>query len=236
MSAKYTLSHAKDNLSSTFSDSGNNFNLGYLDAFDPMLDYGFAEFDVRHRLAVSGIFELPFARNATGLTRALAAGWQLNWILTARTGYPFTVFDCTNGLGLCMRALAPSSSDRNAIDGSSTGNPNSYNLLDLTPLEPLAGTYVNRITGNSDFGPYPANMTERDAFRGPGFWNVDFSLSKRARFSDRMAVQFRVEAYNLFDHANMYARTGDADISSVSFIEGFRDGNRRLQLGLKFEF
>ena len=52
--AKYTFSNAKDNLSSTFSDSGNDFNLGYLDAFDPMLDYGYAGFDVRHRLLLAG--------------------------------------------------------------------------------------------------------------------------------------------------------------------------------------
>ena len=91
------MSHAKDNLSSTFSDAGNDFNLGYLDAFDPMLDYGDAEFDVRHRLIFAGIWELPIARNATGATRTILGGWQLNWIFTARTGYPFTVYDCTNG-------------------------------------------------------------------------------------------------------------------------------------------
>ncbi len=119
---------------------------------------------------------------------------------------------------------------------SSTGNPNSFNLLDFTALERFAGGYVHPLTGNSDFGPYPADMTKRNAFRGPGFWNVDFSLSKRARLSDKYAVQFRVEAYNVFDHANMFARTSDADISSITFIKGFKDGNRRLQLGLKFEF
>ena len=98
MSAKYTVSSAHDNLSTTFSDDGNNnFNLGYLDAFDPMLDWGYAQFDVRHRLALSGVWVLPFARGATGVTKALASDWQLNWIFTARTGYPFTLWDCTNG-------------------------------------------------------------------------------------------------------------------------------------------
>ena len=64
-SAKYTLSSTHDNLSTTFSDDGNNnFNLGYLDAFDPMLDWGYAQFDVRHRLALSGVWVLPFGRNA----------------------------------------------------------------------------------------------------------------------------------------------------------------------------
>ncbi len=42
-----------------------------------------------------------------------------------------------------------------------------------------------RSQGNYDFGPYPSTMTERDAFRGPGYWNVDFLMSKRFRFGNR---------------------------------------------------
>ena len=79
-------------------------------------------------------------------------------------------------------------------------------------------------------------MTERDAFRGPGAWNVDLSLSKRFRFGDRYAVQLRVEAYNLFNHANMYVNAGNADVASFATITGYKDGNRRIQLGAKFEF
>jgi len=140
-------------LSSTFSDSGNNLDLGYLDAYDPMLDYGWAEFDVRHRLSVSAIYELPFARNATGLTSALAGGWQLNTIFSAQTGYPFTLFDCTNGALLCVRAQDPEGIKRTATGGAATGNPNEFNLLDLAHLEDDAGGYVHPLTGNSNFGP-----------------------------------------------------------------------------------
>ena len=74
-----------------------------------------------------------------------------------------------------MRMQDPVGIDRNAVDGSATGNPNEFKLLDLTPLMPSAGGYVHPRTGNSDFGPYPADMTERNAFRGPGFWNVDLA-------------------------------------------------------------
>jgi hypothetical protein len=105
-SSKYTLSDAKDNLSSTFSDGNNGyFNLGYMNPFDPMLDYGAAEFDVRHRLLASATWDLPFLNDATGLKRTLLGGWNVSWIFTAHSGYPFTVYDCTNGLDACMRAL-----------------------------------------------------------------------------------------------------------------------------------
>jgi hypothetical protein len=142
-----------------------------------------------------------------------------------------------------MRAEDPVGIDRNATNGPATANPNEFTLLDLSPLVPYAGGYVNPTTGNSDFGPYPADMTERDAFRGPGAWNVDLSLSKRFRFGDRYALQLRVEAYNVFNHANMYVNSPNADLSSFSEITGFRgrqgtvgDFNRRVQLGAKFEF
>src|SRR4029450_10822717 len=90
LTSRYTLSQSKDNLSGTFSDSDNNgyFNLGYLDTFDPMLDYGYSGFDVRHRVSAGVIWNLPWGGNGTW-----AGGWQLNAILTARSGYPFSVFD-----------------------------------------------------------------------------------------------------------------------------------------------
>ena len=232
----YTYSHAKDNLSSTFSDSSANYNLGYLDAFDPMLDWGYSEFDVRHRGIISGVWVLPFGNDSTGLARALASDWQLNFIFSARTGFPFTLWDCTNGSSYCMRAEDPIGIDKNATGGPATGNPNEYKLLDLTPLVQYAGGYVHPLTGNSDFGPYPDDMTERDAFRGPGFWNLDLGVSKRVRMGPRYALQFRFEFYNLFNHANMYAQASNADISSFDSITGFKDGNRRIQLGVKFEF
>ena len=72
------------------------------------------------------------------------------------------------------------------------------------------------------------------------------SLSKRFRFGDRYAVQLRLEAYNVFNHANMYAVTGNADVSSFTEITGFKgytqsggvqgDGQRRIQIAAKFEF
>jgi hypothetical protein len=134
-----------------------------------------------------------------------------------------------------MRAENPDGLDLNATDGDSTGNPNEFSLLDLTPLLSHAGGYVNSITGNSDFGPYPSDMTKRNAVRGPGYWNIDFGLSKRVRFGTR-AVQFRVEAYNLLNHANMFPKADTADLSSATEITGTRSGNRRVQLGAKFEF
>ena len=126
--------------------------------------------------------------------------------------------------------------DLRSSGGTATGNPNEFTLLDLTPLLSSAGSYVNPKTGNSDFGPYPSDMTARNAFRGPGYWNVDFVVGKRFHFGATKAVMARLEAYNLFNHHNMYAHTDAADISSASTITGYLQDQRRMQLAFKFEF
>ena len=236
MTAKYTFGRAKDNLSTAFSEGYNGlFNLGYLDAFDAMLDYGWAEFDVRHRMTVSGVWVLPFAKNASGFAKALGADWQFSWILSAHSGYPFTLYDCTNQAVICMRAEDPIGFDGNVKGGTPTDAPNEFEVLDLSPLVPYAGGYVHPLTGNTDYGPYPADMLPRNSLRGPGFWNVDFMLSKRIRFAER-AVQLRLEAFNVFNHANLYVNGETADLSSFTSVSGKKDGNRRVQLGVKFEF
>jgi hypothetical protein len=144
-----------------------------------------------------------------------------------------------------MRVRDPDGIDRNATDGPATrdadGNiiPNEYLLLDLTPLKQRAGTYFHPVQGTSDFGPYPADMTERNAFRGPGAWKVDLIVGKRFRFGNKAAL-VRFEAYNVFNHHNMYVNTDatfvTADPEVDDRVTGFKDDWRRMQLGFKFEF
>jgi len=237
LNAKYTWSRAKDNLSTAFTESTNqgNFVLGYLDAFNPGLDYGFAEFDARHRVVTSGIWELPLAKDSK-----LWGGWQLNWIFTAQSGLPFSVWDCTNAFTRCMRAIDSAGITADATSGTATGNPNEFSILDLTPLLGAAGSYVHPTQGTSDFGPYPSNMTKRNQFRGPGRYFFDMSLTKRFRFGERYAVQLRAEGYNILNHANLYLSGETADVSSATFVGAARgqavEDVRRIQFGAKFEF
>jgi hypothetical protein len=91
-------------------------------------------------------------------------------------------------------------------------------------------------------------MTDRNAFRRPGKWNVNAMFGKRFRFADTRAVQIRFELYNLFNHANLYVDDSAADISGGPIITAFRgdkgegdgvpqgDGQIRMQFGVKFEF
>ncbi len=79
MVANYTYAHALDNLSTTFSESNNEFSLGYTNPFNPSLDYGASDLDLRHRLVIAPIYSSPYFRNAHH------AGWPgSRWMATGR--------------------------------------------------------------------------------------------------------------------------------------------------------
>jgi len=247
--AKYTWSHAIDNLSSSFSDGANVFNLGLLDPFNPELDKGSADYDIRHRFISSGIWEIPFARDTDGWQKHLLDGWQVSYIFNARTGAPFTVYDCTNGFLRCIRLLDNGTIDREGQDDSRpiATQGNTYTYVDLTGQLPLAGSFVTPgavaeyspgVAGYaiSDFGPFPSNMTARNSFRRPGYWNVDGGLYKNINITERHSIQLRGEFYNLFNHANLFIDDGSVDIFAAPTVTAFKEGRRQVQLAVKFIF
>src|SRR6266481_4429372 len=160
LTARYTYAVAKDNLSSTFSDSPGNVNLGLTDPFDPKYDYGQADFDVRHRLSLSYNWEIPLFKETRGVARQALTGWSFTGIFNVRTGFPFTVFDCTNAVTTCNR-IVPVDASGNPVQinfrGSGNpapiaGAPNLFNYIDLSNVVP--GAFANSTTGTSEVGPF----------------------------------------------------------------------------------
>jgi outer membrane receptor protein involved in Fe transport len=236
--ARYTYSVSKDNLSSTFSESGNNFNLGLLDPQNPALDYGYSDFDARHRFVSGFTWNVPYFKSQHGALKQVLDGWELNGIVTVHSGNPFTIYDCSQAqFEVCPRLIpgVPITSFSVNHNAPSIGT-NLFNLLDISNQAASAGAYVNPLTGNSEFGPFPANMTTKDAFRGPGYWNADFGLYKTFQITERVRLQLRGEFYNAFNHANMFVLGGNADISSFNNIQGQKLGNRNIQVAAKIIF
>lgn len=236
--AHYTFAKSNDNLSSTFSEGAFNTNLGLTNPYDPGFDYGPADFDVRHRFVGSMIWQLPFAKHTDGVTKALLDGWTLTGIFNARTGTPFTIFDGTNANLSSPRLVANGPLNINVTD---TGQGNFFNYIDLTG-QPV-GAFGNAVCGGcSDFGPYPANMTRRNQFRGPGLWNLDAGLSRNVKLTERYSLQLRAEMFNALNHANLYIVPGTQDVTSgfVGATKGVTpNGNverRNVQLAVKFIF
>lgn len=234
----YTFASAKDNLSSTFSEGAFNNNLGLTNPYDPSFDFGPADYDVRHRFVGSLIWQIPFARNTGGVTKALFDGWSVTGIFNARTGTPFTIFDGSNANLSSPRLVANGPLTVHVTD---TANANFFNFIDLTG-QPV-GAFGNAVCGGcSDFGPYPANMTRRNQFRGPGLWNLDTGLSRNVKLNERYSLQLRAELFNALNHANLYIAPGTQDVTSgfVGAVKGVTpNGNverRNVQLAVKFLF
>jgi len=226
----------KDNLSTTFSESNNNFNLGFLDPFDPNVVYGYADFDIRHRFVTSFTWGVPTVRDARGLFRHILGGWELTGIFTARTGSPFSVFDCTFFNSVCSRVILSGAVNfKGSINHDSVGvagTPNRYSYIDLGSLTP--GEFIDGI-GQAENPPFPANMSKRNAFRGPGLWNLDGALYKNFHVKEGKSIQLRLEVYNALNHANLFVSGGDAEVNN-GFVPAFFDGRRNVQLAGKFIF
>jgi hypothetical protein len=99
-----------------------------------------------------------------------------------------------------------------------------------------SGSYVNSITGTSIFGPFPSGMTERNSFRGPGYWNLDMGLFKTLRLREWATLQLRAEVYNVFNHANLFVIGQQTDISRFNYVPAQRNGRRNIQFAIRIIF
>jgi hypothetical protein len=213
LALNYTWSHTLDNLSSTFGDSlqgGSGYigSLGYTDLAHPMIDWGNADYDLRHRVSVAPIWNLPWYKQGNGnqLQRELFGGWSLSGIFTARTGAPFSVFDETTvAVGYTIPRLIPATKPQFKVGSPKAAGPNDFNALTI-PV-PAFDHSLNPTLGISDLGPFPSTMTHRNSFRGPGAWNSDAALQKDFPITERVGLQFRVEGFDFLNHHNYYVNT-----------------------------
>ena len=181
---------------------------------------GPAGFDVRHRAVISWVWELPFGPGRTwaregGVLGAVVGGWQFAGISTMTTGRPFTVFMQTG-----VNNGAPSWPDR--IGSGKLDNPTVdlwYNPRDF--VAPPPNTYGN---------------TGRGILRAPGHVNFDTSLSKRFTVLGRSNVEFRWDAFNLFNNPGFGFPNQNFDSPTAGRITSTIIDNRSMQFSLKFNF
>jgi hypothetical protein len=244
----YTWSHSTDNLSSTFSDtnglaaSQGDYILGLLNAFEPNVSKGNSDFDIRQRVVVSAVWAVPAFKTGRGLAAQLLGGWNVSPIFTARTGSPYSIFDCSYNYYYCPYAAFTSAVPvtGNGTPPAITSTPNTFNFLPLSSA--AMDHWTNPTYFFSDLPPYPNDMTGRNTFRAPGNWNLNVGVYKTFKFTERLSVQLRGEVYNLFNHANLYVDGAAADTLTTSFIpacygcSGSETDRRNLQLAAKIIF
>jgi hypothetical protein len=234
--ASYTYSHALDDASSASLGSQNQGDFRYQN--DPRLEYGNADFDVRHRFVLSYSYEFPFGKNkmvgasASGVLDQLIGNWQVAGITTASTGNWYTPTDVATNL---------SNSDGggfvfNAARPNVVGNPNGRPCV--------AGTLFNTcaFVSNTVLGSF--GDSGRNIIHGPGFQNWDLSIFKIFPISESKRFEFRAEFFNAFNHLNPQFANPNTIAANIAtehgtpafgFPQAARDP-RFIQFALKFYF
>lgn len=253
--ANYTLAHELDDLSSTFSEtSAGNFELGYTDATNPGLDHASGDSDIRHRFVFSPVYQTPWFNHRSGSQLAqLLGGYEITGIFSMRTGTPFTFYDSTNNnSGYQVPRYNPVTpvtqhTFKSIPAGQNGGGANNYQLTGDTTL-PMDQPFGNpAILGFSDLGPYPHTMTSRNAFRGPGAYNLNVSISKTFPIHERLNFELRAEGFDVTNHHNLYIQqslndaanyTGNPQIFARKggVAGGANDERRFLQFAGKINF
>ena len=221
LTANYTWAHSLDDLSSTFADSsqgGSGYigNLGYLDPRNPKLDWGSSDYDVPNRFVAAPIWETPWYRGRGGILPEIAGNWVITGIFTARGGTPFSVYDFTyneNGYSGVPRVVPATRITSYKPGPTQNVGLNQFQIMTIPGANDLAP--FNPTLGISDFGPFPSNMTSRNAFRGPGAWNTDAAVSKSFRVTERFGLTFRAEGFDVFNHHNLYVNQAALSVNNA---------------------
>jgi hypothetical protein len=212
--ASWTWSRAIDD----FSGRGDGISV-VRDVNNRKLDKGPSDFDATHVVRGSFVYQLPFG------------GWQINGLLDVATGNPLTIVS-----GRRTLAYTP------FTDGLSTpffaGDAGKLKLTRDAQGRPVLGTDAQRAQFSFP-DPGSPGGTGRNAFRNPGYWNLNFSVYKNLWIRDRVKAQFRLEFFNLFNHPIMdnLDRTR-RNLSSADFgrFVSQRNDPRILQTALRLDF
>jgi hypothetical protein len=194
--SSYTFSRTIDTTqASTFFSDATNATVSALPE-PPGLNYnrGLADFHAKHNWVFNFTWELPWAKKLKGVAGKWLDGWNLIGIGQLRSGNPLTVFVQGNrsqskwapssgpGLGPDRPSLAPGYTYQSAV----LGQPDQY-------FDPKA--FVLQASGT-------LGHIGRNAFLGPNLRTLDLAAVKNTRWSEQVNIQFRVEAFNLFNRAN----------------------------------
>jgi hypothetical protein len=218
--AGYTYSKSQDQSS----------NLGEeVNPIDPALSKALSSFDVKHNFVVSYNYQLPVERLFRASSR-WTQGWELSGITHFSSGLPATLvnFGDNSLLG----------SEPNGVNNFGVDEPDySGGPLELNDNPRNGQPYFNTAAFSENALGTPGNAKRR-FFYGPGLDNFDMALLKNVKLTESKSLQFRFEAFNIFNHAQFFGpQAVDGNIDSSSFGDIINAAPPRLlQIGAKFRF
>jgi hypothetical protein len=220
--ANYTWSKYLGNVNSTGTSEGNDTGT-YSNYYNRRADYGPTANDIAHRVNFHWIYELPFGAGKRWLAnipfRYLAGGWSIGNVATFQTGAANTVTDQTNNCNCfsggaqrpqVLMSPALPSSERNTYQWFNTGAFN----------QPAAYTF-----GDAGVG----------IVRGPGLINLDFSVLRNFRITERVHLEFRGEFFNALNHTNL-ANPGAVFGSPTFGVISSAGPARQIEIGTRILF
>lgn len=223
--ATYTFSKALDDGDSMNTSVAVNSPAFVANPLDPKADYGRASFDIRHTASINAVYDLPFGAHHDSFAGWAVRDWQVSGIETLESGLPFTPqlsYNPSND-GDTRNPVRPSLNP-NFTGQLILGGPNEY--FDPNAfVQPLPGTYGN---------------AGRNILPGPDLFETDLSLARKFVLSERINLQFRAEAFNLFNHTNfntpnpvVFAAATGGPSPTAGVITATATTSRQVQLGLK---
>ena len=184
-----------------------------IDQYTKFADYGPASFDVRQNFALNYVYQLPgFKSNF--LLRGITNGWQLSGIVQARTGMPFNP------------GYSISSAGNQNITGSYTEGPRIGVVAGCNPYTNSSNPF-NRLNAACFTAPMPGSLgveIGNYALYNPGLINFDMALQKEFAVKERVHMQFRVDAFNVFNHANFTGLNTTLNFNSYTTTNGVVTG------------
>lgn len=182
---------------------------------------GPSDFDIPHRLVSSYVWSLPRLTTSSALVRNTIGGWETTGILTVQSGLPFTVVSGQDN------SRSGDGVDRPDLIGNpylDTSRPDGQLIKEYFRT---AAFTANRL---GTFGTSPRNL-----LRGPGLVNLDFGLMKNFSLKERAALQFRAEAFNIFNRPNFGNPVSNLTAANFGAITS-ASSPRLLQFALKLSF
>jgi hypothetical protein len=205
--ASYTYGRANNNTPGPFPGPAGAFRTQASDPNNLALDKAPADFDVRNRFTFAANYEVQFFKNTTGLTKLLFDGFQMNTIITLQDGTPFSVF---GGFG------------RAALIADPEGDESVGRYFNTAAFRPSTSA---------------ADQSPRNLLRGPGLKTVDFSVFRKFTLTERYNLEFRAQAFNLFNTPQFNIPgifLGSNDFGQITGTRG--NSARQLEFGLKVNF
>lgn len=250
----YTYSKAIDNATTVYNGNGANSAVAQQNPFCWSCEKARASFDVPHRVVVNFSYTLPFHKAAPRAPKRLTEGWTLWGIVTASSGFPFTVltpfgsaeYGIDSYAGTTVRPDLVSTPDlktgnqgpeeqffSNAVIQDSanlaTAVANNQNFAGQFFAVPLANL------NGSTVAAHPGNLG-RNTFRTAAFSDWDLSLAKDTHILERASIQFRAEFFNILNQHAFSIPSRVLTSPGFGVATSTRFDPREIQLGLRLVF